>query len=86
LSGHLLGAWLPDDIVGLDFVLTALFFVLFLNQWKKKENRKNLLIGVFATTLSLFLVSRAQFLLVAMILIVVLIFVLDPIKGESHGQ
>lgn len=54
LSGHLLGAWLPDNIVGLDFVLTALFFVLFLNQWKKKENRKNLLIGVFATTLSLF--------------------------------
>jgi 4-azaleucine resistance transporter AzlC len=85
-SGHLLGAWMPDDIIGLDFVLTALFFVLFLNQWKKKENRKNLLIGVFATAFSLFIVSRAQFLLVAMILIVGLIFILDPIKGESHEQ
>lgn len=85
-SGHLLGAWLPDNIIGLDFVLTALFFVLFLNQWKKKENRKNLLIGVCATALSLLFVSRAQFLLVAMILIVVLIFVFDPINGESHEQ
>jgi len=85
-SGHLLGAWVPNDIIGLDFVLTALFFVLFLNQWKKKENRKNLLIGVFATAFSLFIVSRAQFLLVAMILIVVLIFFVDPIKGESHEQ
>ncbi len=85
-SGHLLGAWIPDDIIGLDFVLTALFFVLFLNQWKKKENRKNLLVGVFATALSLFIVSRAQFLLVAMILIVGLIFIVDPIKGESHEQ
>jgi 4-azaleucine resistance transporter AzlC len=85
-SGHLLGAWIPDDIIGLDFVLTALFFVLFLNQWKKKENRKNLLIGVFATAFSLAILSRAQFLLVAMILIVVLIFIFDPIKGESHEQ
>jgi 4-azaleucine resistance transporter AzlC len=85
-SGHLLGAWVPDDIIGLDFVLTALFFVLFLNQWKKKENRKNLLIGVFATSFSLLIVSRTQFLLVAMILIVVLIFFIDPIKGESHEQ
>jgi 4-azaleucine resistance transporter AzlC len=85
-SGHLLGAWLPDDIIGLDFVLTALFFVLFLNQWKKKENRKNLLIGVFATALSLVFVSRTQFLLVAMIVIVALIFIFDPIKGESHEQ
>lgn len=85
-SGHMLGAWLPKDIRGLDFVLTALFFVLFLNQWKKPENRKNLLIGVGATAVSLLLVSRSQFLLVAMILIVGLILIFDPIKEQSHEQ
>ena len=85
-SGHMLGAWLPKDIRGLDFVLTALFFVLFLNQWKKPENRKNLLIGVGATAVSLFLVSRSQFLLVAMILIVIMIFISDPIRGKTHEQ
>ena len=37
--GNLLGSVLPFDSAGMDFALTALFVVLFLEQWKKKENR-----------------------------------------------
>ena len=37
--GGLLGSFLTFDTTGLDFALTALFVVLFLEQWKKPENR-----------------------------------------------
>ena len=40
MLGGVLGGVLPFDISGMDFALTALFVVLFLEQWKKKENRR----------------------------------------------
>ena len=36
--GGLIGNWMPFDMKGLDFALTALFVVLFLEQMKKREN------------------------------------------------
>ena len=40
---------------GLDFALTALFVVLFLEQWKKKENRPAGVIGIVCAAASLLL-------------------------------
>lgn len=67
--GFLLASKIPNNIKGIDFVLTALFYVLFLNQWEVKQNRVYLLLGLFCTTLALVLVGKTQFLLVAMILL-----------------
>ena len=50
-------------------MLTALFYVLFLNQWEIKQNRTYLLLGLICTTLALVLVGKTQFLLVAMLLL-----------------
>ena len=77
LSGHLIGGFIPDSIQGFDFVLTALFFVMFLNQWSTPSNRKTLLLGVGMTLLALVVFPRAQFLLGAMVLIIVGLFVLE---------
>jgi len=44
--GGLLGRFITVDTTGLDFALTALFVVLFLEQWKKPENRPFGLIGL----------------------------------------
>lgn len=76
-AGHLIGGYLPDSIQGLDFVLTALFFVMFLNQWSTQANRKTLLLGVLSTLIALIVFPRAQFLLGAMVLIVVGLFVFE---------
>ena len=50
ILGSLLGAWAGSKISfntkGLDFVLTALFVVIFIGQWKNKENRKPAIIGI----------------------------------------
>lgn len=76
-SGHLIGGFIPDSIKGFDFVLTALFFVMFLNQWSTPSHRKTLVLGVIMTLLALVIFPRAQFLLGAMALIIIGLVVLE---------
>ena len=71
ILGHQLSFLIPDTIKGFEFVLTALFFVLFLNQWEIKTHRLYLIIGFVCTLIAYLLVGRAQFLLLAMVLILV---------------
>ena len=72
--GGLLGRFLTFDTTGLDFALTALFVVLFLEQWKKKENRPAGVVGVSCAAVSLAvwgaerLVSPAMVLILAVLL------------------
>ncbi len=84
LAGHLLSVFVPDQIKGFDFALTALFYVMFLNQWKIKKNRKSLLLGIGSTMLALFLFSKAQFLLGAMVFIIFGLFGLKNFEGKVH--
>lgn len=74
LTGFLIGSVLTQRVEGLEFVLTALFFVLFLQRWEQKQSRKYLSVGALATTISLFFLPKSQFILFAMILILIVIF------------
>ena len=72
LAGGLLGSLLTLDLTGIDFALTALFVVLFLEQWKKRENRPAGVIGLVcaAAALALFhddLVIPAMVLILAVL-------------------
>ncbi|MEA4941646.1 hypothetical protein SDC9_117785 [bioreactor metagenome] len=68
--GGLLGNFIPFDTTGLDFALTALFVVLFLEQWKKRENRPAGAIGICATTACLILFGANNLVIPAMVVIV----------------
>ena len=67
--GALIGGMLPFDTTGLDFALTALFIVLFLEQWRKRENRPAALIGLGCTAVSLAVVGADRLVIPAMVLI-----------------
>lgn len=67
--GALIGGLLPFDTTGLDFALTALFIVLFLEQWRKRENRPAALIGLGCTAVSLAVVGADRLVIPAMALI-----------------
>lgn len=67
--GGLLGSFLTFNTQGLDFVLTGLFVVLFLEQIKKAENRVPALIGVISTVLGLFLFGADNLVIPSMVLI-----------------
>lgn len=67
--GSVLGLYITFDTTGLDFVLTALFVVLFMEQWKKKENRTAGLIGLAGAAAALLLFGAEHFVIPAMVII-----------------
>ena len=68
-AGGLLGNLLTFNTTGLDFALTALFVVLFLEQWKKQENRGAGFIGIACSVVSLVLLGADNLVIPAMVLI-----------------
>ena len=67
--GGLLGELLRFDTTGLDFALTALFVVLFLEQVKKRENRAAGAIGIACAAVSLAVFGAERLVIPAMVLI-----------------
>ena len=67
--GGLLGRFIAFDTTGLDFALTALFVVLFLEQWKKPENRPFGLVGLGCAAVSLAVFGADKLVIPAMVLI-----------------
>ena len=71
--GGLLGKFITFDTTGLDFALTALFVVLFMEQWKKKENRFAGVVGVVCAAASLALFGADRMVIAAMVLILLVL-------------
>ncbi len=85
--GGLLGNLLPFSTEGIDFVMTALFVVMFLNQWEETKDHRPALLGLAASALCLLLFGPQQFILPAMALILLLLTLLrrcDAIKEVRH--
>jgi 4-azaleucine resistance transporter AzlC len=75
ILGSLLGAWAGSKISfntkGLDFVLTALFVVIFIGQWKNKENRKPAIIGILCSIMCLIVFGQDSFIIPSMAVILI---------------
>lgn len=69
--GGLLGYAVSFDAKGIEFVMTALFVVIFLNQWKAAEGHVPALIGIGCSALCLLLFGSGNFMLPSMAAIVV---------------
>lgn len=67
--GGLLGNLIAFDTTGMDFALTALFVVLFLEQWKKQENRPAGIIGIGCTVISLVVFGADNLVIPAMVML-----------------
>lgn len=70
LLGSLAGELLKFDARGVEFSMTALFVVIFTQQWLDARDRRPAVIGVACTLLSLLIFGRDRFLLPAMGLII----------------
>lgn len=73
--GGVLGNFITFNTTGLDFVLTALFVVLLVEQIDKSENRIPAAIGVLCTIVTLILFGQDQLVIPAMVLILVVLLV-----------
>lgn len=67
--GAVAGRYIHFNTTGLDFVLTSLFVVLFLEQWKNPHNRLSAMIGIAGTSISLLLFGQNHLVIPAMIII-----------------
>lgn len=85
--GAVLGAALPFSTEGVDFVMTAMFVVIFLDQWEKQRQHLSALIGLAAPLVCLVLFGRDRFLLPAMVCILALLVLLRrPIEGAEAPE
>ena len=73
--GGLLGSFIPFDTEGLDFVMTALFVVIFLDQWLKEKKHYTALIGLGASAACLLIFGADGFMIPTMVCIICLLTV-----------
>ena len=73
--GGVLGYMVSFNTKGLDFVLTALFVVIFIEQWKSQEKRKPAAIGVVCSVICLAIFGPSHFIIPSMITILALLTV-----------
>ena len=66
--GGVLGQIIPFDMTGIDFCMTALFVVIFLDQWESAKSHVPALVGIVTSILCLFIVGINYFLLPALII------------------
>lgn len=67
--GNIAGSTLPISFEGVEFVLTALFVTMFVEQWLSNVNHRPAVIGVLSTTVCLLVFGRELFLIPSMALI-----------------
>lgn len=71
--GGIIGSLIEFNTKGIDFVLTAMFVVIFLNQWKDKNNRIPALIGILSSIICLLIFGQDTFIIPSMISILILL-------------
>ena len=71
--GALAGKFIRLDTTGLDFALTGLFVVLFIEQVKNPENRRSGVIGMACTVAALAVFGADKLVIPAMILVLVVL-------------
>ncbi|MCM1091326.1 MAG: AzlC family ABC transporter permease [Butyrivibrio sp.] len=74
--GSLLGAALTFDTTGIDFVMTALFVTIFIEQWVSTKEHRPALIGVGASVLCLVIFGSGSFLIPSMVIILAALLML----------
>ena len=73
--GSVAGNFIPISFEGIEFVLTALFVTLFVEQWLSNKSHRSAIIGVVSTVLCLLIFGKEIFLIPSMALIAILLTV-----------
>lgn len=84
--GAVLGSVLSFDSTGIDFAMTALFTVIFVEQWLAAKNHLPVYVAIVCIIISALVFGLSNFLLPALILLVVLLSLLQKQmdgKGDS---
>lgn len=67
--GGILGQIIPFDLTGIDFCMTALFLIIFIDQWEKAEKHTLALTGLGIGILCLLIFGENRFMLPALLMV-----------------
>ncbi|MBR1812135.1 MAG: AzlC family ABC transporter permease [Clostridia bacterium] len=82
--GGILGSLFPFNTDGLDFVMTAMFVVIFLNQWMQEKNHVSSILGLVLPTICLVIFKADHFIIPSMIaLLVALTLLRKPLEKKE---
>lgn len=85
--GGLVGSLIHFNTEGLDFVMTAMFVVIFIEQWFKEKRHISAWVGLGASVVCLLLFGADNFLVPTMVCILVALTVLrKPVEQESEAS
>ncbi len=87
MTGAFLGAVLPFELVGVDFAMTALFIVIFVDQWQTQKNHIPAIVGIISSLLCLLIFGAESFIIPSMAVITV-VFALfrKKLEKEDNGN
>lgn len=71
--GGIAGSFLNFSPNGISFVMTAMFTVIFVEQWLKEKNHTSSIVGLLASAACLFIFGKNSFLIPSMLSILVLL-------------
>lgn len=67
--GGILGQIIPFDLTGIDFCMTALFLIIFIDQWEKAKKHTPALTGLGIGILCLLIFGENRFMLPALLIV-----------------
>lgn len=83
--GALIGNMISFNTLGMDFVLTALFLVLLVEQFKATRNHRPMMIGLFMSVVALLIFDQNKFMIPALVLIIMSLLALRG-KVEDYNE
>ena len=86
VTGGLLGSRLSFNVQGIDFVMTALFVAIFVEQWRSAQNRLPGLIGLTGSAVCLVIFGPGHFMLPAMAVLVIALTLARPLAEKRMSE
>ena len=81
-NGGIIGSMLTFDTSGISFVMTAMFVVIFLEQWLKEKNHISSIAGIIIAGICLGIFGADSFMIPTMVAIIA---ILTLLKNKMEG-
>ena len=67
--GGLIGQLIPFELTGIDFCMTALFIIIFIDQWEKADKHFPAVAVILIAIIALLLFGQRAFMLPALVIV-----------------
>lgn len=81
--GGIIGQLLPFELDGIDFCMTALFVIIFIDRWESSKEHKPALIGAAVALVCLLIFGSSRFMLPALLIVSGILLLMREKKGET---